>query len=487
MNREKWDSRVAFLFAAIGSAVGLGNIWRFPYICYQNGGGAFLIPYLVALFTAGIPFMILEYGLGHMMIGSSPLSFSKINKRWEWVGWFALLVGFFVVVYYAVVMSWCFAYLFYSFNLSWGTDTQTFFFKKFLQISPHLSQIGNARLPIIYGLVLVWGLIFLCIFKGPKSVGKVVMITVPLPLILIAILVIRGLTLPGALKGISFYLTPNFKALSNPDVWLAAYSQIFFSLSLGFGILIAYASYLPKKADIVNNAYITSLANCGTSFFAGFAVFSTLGYLSFINNVPVEEVVKSGPGLAFVVFPEVLSKLPFAPSLFAVVFFILLLTLGIDSAFSLVEAVVAGKMDKWRFSRKQGNALVCGFAFVLGIIFTTNAGLYWLDIVDHFLTNFGLVAIGLIQCIVVGYFFGAERLREYINIDSDFKVGRWWNIFIKIITPGILIILLIQKLIERFRVSYEGYPQWALFLGGWLILILITIISIILSIIKRKD
>ena len=305
--RDRWSSRKVFLLASIGSAVGLGNVWRFSYVCYQNGGGAFLIPYFVALFTAGIPLMILEYAIGQMMNGAAPVSFARIKQRYEWIGWWSLLIGFVVMTYYTVIMSWCFSYLLYSLKLSWGNSAQDFFFNNFLALSSGHGNLGGIRWPILGGLIIVWLSIFFCIIKGAKSVGKVVLITVPLPVICLVILVIRGITLPGAMEGLKFYLTPDFKMLLKPDVWLAAYSQIFFSLSLGFGVLIAYASYLPKKSDVVNNAFITGLADAGISFFAGFAVFSTLGYLACATGVGVEDVVTAGPGLAFVTYPTIIS------------------------------------------------------------------------------------------------------------------------------------------------------------------------------------
>lgn len=485
-----WQRRSSFILAAIGSAVGLGNVWRFPYICYQNGGGAFLIPYFVALFTTGIPLMILEFGLGHMMQGSAPKSFCQVKKRAEWVGWWAIMVGFFITTYYAVIMSWCFSYLVHSLKLSWGDSAETFFKEGFLHLSSGPGSVGGIRWPILLGLLLTWIFIYLCISKGTRSVGKVVLITVPLPVMLLAILVVRGITLPGAIEGLRFYLTPNFSALKDPKVWLAAYSQIFFSLSLGFGVLIAYASYLPRKSDIVNNAFITSLANCGTSFFAGFAVFSTLGYLALATNKGVGDVVSGaeGLGLAFVTYPTVIRLLPFAASIFGILFFLMLLTLGIDSAFSLVEAAVAGGMDRWGLNRRRANLLFCSVAFLLGIIFTTKGGLHWLDIVDHFLNNFGLVPVCLAECLVIGYLFGPLKLRSYANKNSDFSIRGWWDILIRFVSPLILLGLLGKVVWEKIRIPYgEGnYPNWALGVGGWGVVGLVLVLAIIFMFIKRR-
>ncbi len=484
--RDRWSSRKVFLLASIGSAVGLGNVWRFSYVCYQNGGGAFLIPYFVALFTAGIPLMILEYAIGQMMNGAAPESFAKIRKKYEWIGWWALLIGFVVMTYYTVIMSWCFSYLIYSLKLSWGSSAQDFFFNNFLGLSSGHGDLGGIRWPIFLGLIFVWVSIFFCVIKGTKSVGKVVLITVPLPIICLVLLVIRGVTLPGAMEGLKFYLNPDFKVLLKPDVWLAAYSQIFFSLSLGFGVLIAYASYLPKKSDVVNNAFITGLADAGISFFAGFAVFSTLGYLACTTGVGVDKVVAAGPGLAFVTYPTIISLLPFGAAFFGVLFFIMLLTLGIDSAFSLVEAVVAGGMEKWGISRWKVNFIVCATAFFLGIIFTTRAGLYWLDVVDHFITTFGLVAVGLAECLIIGYVLGAERIRRYVNEHSDFSIGKWWNIIIKFITPSILAVLILKNLWNEIKIPYEKYPGWVLFAGGWGIVVLVVIGAYLLMKVKTK-
>ncbi len=480
VSRDRWMNRAAFTMAAIGSAVGLGNVWRFPFVAYQNGGGAFLIPYLVALLTAGIPLMILEYGLGQKMQGSAPYSFAKVGKRWEWLGWWAILVGFIIVVYYAVVMAWCWNYLYYSVSLSWKGEAQDFFYHRFLRLTEGPGKLGGIRWPVVLGLTLTWVSIIWIVRHGVRRVGKVVMITVPMPVILLALFVVRGLTLPGAMEGVKYYLTPDFSKLLEPRVWLAAYGQIFFSLSLGFGILIAYASYLPRRSDVNNNALITSFANCGTSYFAGFAVFSILGYFAQATGMGVQKVVAGGPGLAFVTYPEAISLLPGVPSLFGVLFFLTLLTLGIDSAFSLVEAAVAAIRDKWNLSQSRATWIVSVPAFALGLIFTTGAGLYWLDIVDHFVNNFGLAAVGFMEAVVIAYLFGAERFRNYVNRHSEVKIGRWWNLCVKFLTPLLLGAIILWSLIEELKKPYGGYPHWALTVGGWLVVILAVNLGVLL-------
>ncbi len=484
--RERWRGRPYFLMAAIGSAVGLGNIWRFPYIAYANGGGAFLIPYFVALLTTGIPLMILEYGLGVKMQGAPHVSFSKIKRGLEWVGWWSILAAFVIITYYAVVMAWCWNYLYHSFTLAWGGDAKGFFFTKVLQLSGGTAELGGIPMGVFWGLLLTWVVVYLIIYKGIGRVAKVVMVTVPLPIMLIAILVIRGITLPGAVDGLNFYLTPDFSKLLEPKVWLAAYGQIFFSLSLAMGIMVVYSSYLPKNSDVTNNAFITSFANCGTSFFAGFAIFSTLGYLAHVSGVDISKVAGAGPGLAFVIIPTAISKLPFAAAFFGVVFFLTLLALAVDSLFSLVEANVTAVMDKWGFRRSRVTFIVCLVAFLIGLLFASRGGLYWLDIVDHWINNYGLTAIGLAEVIVIGFVFGTKPFREFINSVSEVKVGVWWDIMIKVVTPIILGVTLITSLYGEFSKAYEGYPTWALIIGGWAIVVVIIVLSFILMRVKGR-
>lgn len=483
--RDRWGSRTSFVLASIGSAIGLGNVWRFPYICYANGGGAFLVAWLVALFTAGIPLMILEFGLGHKMQGAASEAFYKVNKKFEWFGWMAILVGFFIVCYYAVIMSYCFNYGIHSFTLAWGENTAKFF-EKTIGLTQSPFEMGGFKKYIFLGLLTSWIFIVLSVWKGVKTVGKVVYATVIIPWILIIVFIIRGVTLPGAVDGLIFYLKPEFAKLLKPGVWLAAYTQVFFSLSVGFGIMIAYSSFLPRKSDIVNNAFIISMANCATSFLAGFAIFGALGYYANLLGKPVADVVTAGPGLAFVTYPHIISNLPFWQPLFGVLFFLMLLTLGIDSAFSLVEAVAAGVRDKWKLSHLTTNLSVGAIALILGIPLTFGAGLLWLDIVDNFINKFGLSLICLGECILIGWVFGSGKIREYVNSLSEFSIGKWWDFFIRFITPIVLLFLIIMELKDRIISSYEGYPRLAEFLGGWLVIILLPIIGIILMLVKRR-
>ena len=484
--RDRWPTRTAFVFAAIGSAAGLGNVWRFPYLAYKYGGGAFLVPYLVALFVTGIPLLILEFALGQKIQRGAVDAFAAIKRKFSGVGWWAIISSFIIISYYVVVMSWCLIYLVASFGVKWGVDTQDYFYNKVLHISPSINSIGGINWILIIALFAAWFLIYLCIYKGVKSISKVIIFMVPLPIILIMILIIRAVSLPGAGTGILYYLKPSLSALLDTEVWIAAFSQIFFTLSLGMGIMIAYASYERKKADVSKNAVITSIVDAGISIIAGFAIFAILGYMATMQGVTVPEVVSSGLSLAFVAFPKALNLIPIA-SFFSVIFFLTLVSLAIDSAFSSVEAISTVITDKIKKAKIQVvAAVICFIGFLAGIIYATGAGLYFLDIIDHFITNFSLISIGILECVIVGWVFGAKKIRIFFNTVSDFKIGVWWDISIKFITPIVLIIILVVQLVKELKIPYEGYPMWAIYIG-WLVVILPLIIAFLIKQKKVKS
>ncbi|RJP19147.1 MAG: sodium-dependent transporter [Candidatus Abyssobacteria bacterium SURF_5] len=472
MTTERWSSRTTFVLAAVGSAVGLGNLWRFPYVVYDSGGAVFLIPWLIALLTAGLPLLILEMAVGcwgrdHWDVSGAPSSFGKLHPGWSWIGWGTLANAFIIVCYYAIVMAWAYVYLAKSFRLGWGNDAEAYFFKDVLRLSSGPGSLGGIVPVVMLGALIAWLSIYFAIFKGTKLVGKIVMWTVPLPIMLIIIFIIRGLTLPGSFEGLAFYLRPEWGKLLEPNVWLSAYSQVFFSLTLAFGVMPVYASYLPKNSDINANALWVTALDAAISFTAGFAVFTVLGFLAMQKGVSVSEVVASGPGLAFVTYPTAISLMPFMANLFGVLFFLMLLTLAIDSAFSLVEGVVAGFRDFLPWRHETMSFIACFIALVGGWLYMTQAGLYWLDVVDRYINYFGLTLFGLFECIAIGWLFGADKMRRYINSVSQVAIGRWWDVCIKFITPAALLTIIVSVLIESLRAPYENYPQWVLLIGGW--------------------
>ncbi len=472
-HRPQWKTHLGFLLAAVGSAIGLGNIWRFPYLCYKNGGGAFLIPYFVALAVVGIPLMILEIGLGHRMRGSAPASYATISRRWEWVGWWQLLfVMFGIMLYYSVVISWCLNYFFYSFNLSWGDDPNAFFFSKFLMRTDSPFDVGDIRTPILFGLAAVWFLswfiVFLGVQKGLERANKFFM---PLLFVLVGIIVFWSVRLPGAKDGLAVYLRPNFNRLAEVGVWIDAFSQIFFTLSIGFGIMIAYASYLPRKSEIVRDSIAISLTNCIFSVFVGLGVFAVLGYMALKTGRPIDQVVTKEIGLAFVAFPKAISLLPSLARIFGMLFFASLVIAGLSSAISIIEAFTAGVVDKFHYSRGAVVSVLCTAGFAGSIIFTTQGGLFWIDIVDHFVNQYGLVLAGLFECIIVGWVYKSKKLRDHIDHASTTKISFWWDYAIKVVIPAVLVVLLVNSLIREFAAPYGDYPVLSLVLLGrdWLL------------------
>jgi len=482
IERPQWRTNFGFLFAAIGSAVGLGNIWRFPYIAYENGGGAFLIPYIVALITAGIPILMLEFALGHKKKASSPQAFAKIDSKWEWLGWWSVtFVMFGIVAYYIVVIGWCLNFFIFSFTQMWGPDPNDFFFNSFLKMSSGTWDLQGINIAVALAVSLVWIINWSITYRGIENgIERAVKFMMPVLFLITIIIILWSLSLEGAGKGISLYLTPNFSAIMKLDVWIAAYGQIFFSLSLGFGIMIAYASYLPQNANICKNSIIVACSNSFYEVFAGIGVFSILGYMAVQQGVSIAETVESGIGLAFVAYPKAISLLPFG-EIFGLLFFFLLAIAGISSSISIIEAFSSAIIDKFGADRKKVVSTVCLIGFCGSILFTSHAGLYWLDIVDHFLNQYGLVTVGIVEAFIVGWLYRTERLKMHLVTQLgmsgtrhkifEYIVLQMWKYCIKFITPVALGIAIVNSLIQEFSEPYGGYPlSGILILGvGWLL------------------
>ena len=483
-NRSTWKSNLGFLAAAIGSAIGLGNIWRFSYMAHEHGGGAFLVPYLTALLVAGIPIMLLEYGIGHREKGSSPLALARINRRFEGLGWWMPVVALFgIMLYYAVVIGWCFNYLYFSLTLAWGDDPQAFFFSQFLQLSDSAAEPGGLRPPILLTTALVWLICWAICYRDIRhGIEKATKLFIPLLVVLTVILVAWALTLEGARAGIvNHYLTPDWSKINfltaDPEaraaagrVWAAAFGQIFFTLSLGFGIMITYASYLPRETNLAKNAVITAVANCSYSIFAGLAVFGIVGFMAHSQQVEFAEAIKGGPQLAFVVYPQAISLLPDFNVLFGVLFFLVLILAGLTSGVSLIEAFSCALTDKFDWPRKAVVSAICVLGLLGSLIFTSRGGLYFLDIADHFITNYGLVLGGLLQCLIIGWYVGPEKLRRHISRLGS-RVPVLWNLFIRWLTPVVLATLLLLAAYGDLTTNYGGYDTRHLLLygAGWLL------------------
>lgn len=487
-NRPQWGTRIGFILAAAGSAIGLGNIWRFPAVAYENGGGAFFFPYLFALLTAGIPILIMEFAIGHKYRSSAPGSLGKINRKFAGIGWWQLAISFVISVYYAAVIAWALSYAIFSLNLSWGEDTESFLFGSYLKLAETPGQLGGLVPGVLIPLIIVWLATLFILYKGvKKGIEAANKFMLPLLFVLFTILVIRALTLDGAAAGLDAFFKPNWDSIWNGKVWIAAYSQIFFSLSIGFAIMITYSSYLDKKSDITNNAFITGFANSGFELLAGIGVFSILGFMAAQQGVGVNEVVSGGVGLAFVVFPQIINQLPALNGLFGFLFFASLVLAGFTSMISIVETFVAGVQEKFGITRTKSVLIGGGLAAIISILFSSRGGLYFLDVVDYFINNFGVALAGLIEVIAIAWIARQLKdLQNHANEISDMKLGVWWRICLGVITPIVLGYMMFDNLKTNLMENYGGYATWFVSVYGWAVVVIAIVVGIIFASIRSK-
>ena len=466
--RGAFSSRKVFILAAIGSAVGLGNIWRFPYVAYENGGGAFIIPYLVALLTAGLPFLLLDYGLGHRYRGSAPLSFRRAHPAAEGLGWWQVAICFVIAVYYAAVIAWAARYTLFSFDKAWGDDPEGFLFGSYLQAGDPgvgLDFVTGVTVP----LVLVWVAVLVIMALGvQKGIGATAMFFIPVLFVAFLALVVVALTLDGAAVGLDALFTPNWDALTETSVWVAAFGQIFFSLSVGFGIMITYASYVGRRSDMTGSGLVVGFANSGFELLAGIGVFAALGFMATAAGTSVDKVATDGLGLAFVAFPAIISEAP-AGALIGVLFFGSLVIAGLTSLVSVIEVVISAVRDKFEMSRVGASMAVGVPAAVISIVLLgTTTGVYVLDIVDHFINRFGILLVAVVSMLAMSWVFRkTSLLRTHLNRDGSVQIGVWWQWLIGLFAPAALTFILVKEVMADIETPYEGYPTWMLNSLGW--------------------
>lgn len=486
--RENWSGRSAFIIAAIGSAVGLGNIWRFPYVAYDNGGGAFMVPYLIALFTAGIPLLFLDYAVGHKYRSAPPRAYKKMIKSAQFVGWWQTLVSFVIAIYYAAVVVWAGSYMLFSFGQKWGEDTTNFFVSDFIH---HTGDLSTQFVPQMFtGLVIVWALSFLIMAGGiRKGVEVANKICIPLLMVLFGIMVFKAVNLPGASIGLNAFFEPNWERMQDPSVWLAAYGHVFFSLSVGFGIMVTYASYLKKNTNLTGAGMVVGFANSSFELFAGIGIFAAIGFMAQATGQDVAEVASGGVGLAFFVFPKIISTMGSAGDFVGFLFFGSLVVAGISSLVSILEVPISSFQDKFDWTRRKAVTVIVGIAALISIsAFSTGSSLILVDVIDHFANNIGIVAGGLMSIIWVTWFNRRKipGLLEHINRVSSIKLGGVWVFMLTVITPTVLFITLGMKLIGLVQEPYEGYSTAILLLFGWGVVVFFALGATVLSSMRGK-
>lgn len=486
--RETFAGRKAFILAAIGSAVGLGNIWRFPYTTYENGGGAFMIPYLIALLTAGIPLLFLDYAIGHRHRGGAPLSYRRFNKHFETFGWWQVMVNVIIGIYYAVVLGWAATYTYFSVSKAWGEKPIDFFVGEFLKMGDITQGVSFEFVGMVVGpLIAVWIVALLVLALGvQKGIAKSSSILMPVLVVMFVILVVYSLTLPGAAKGLDALFTPNWEKLSDPSVWIAAYGQIFFSLSICFGIMITYASYLKKDSDLTGSGLVVGFANSGFEILAGVGVFAALGFMATAAGQEVSEVAKGGIGLAFFAFPTIINQAPFG-EIVGVLFFGSLTFAALTSFISVIEVIISAVQDKLNLGRVKSTLVVCIPMMIVSVIlFGTTTGLPMLDVLDKFVNYFGIVAVAFVSLVAIVANEKLGLLGNHLNETSSFKVGFIWRLCI-VLTTGILAFMLLSEGAKVFTEGYEGYPSWFVNTFGWGMSISLVVVSFLLSRLKWKN
>ncbi len=484
--RGAFSGRTAFIFAAVGSAVGLGNIWRFPYTAYENGGGAFMIPYLIALLTAGIPLLFVDYAIGHRWRSSAPLAWRRLNHKSEAVGWWQVMICVVIAMYYAAILAWSLWYFIFSFTQKWGSDPDAFFGEFTQAVAPDAATIGFDFVPaILAAMIAVWiaciGVLALGVQGG---IARSSSIFIPLLIVMFLVLVVQAVMLPGATQGLDALFTPNWSALTDGTVWVAAYGQIFFSLSVAFGIMLTYASYLKKKTDLTGSGLVVGFANSGFELLAGIGVFAALGFMAAAKGLPVGEVATGGIGLAFIAFPAIISEAPFG-TLIGILFFGSLALAGFTSMISILEVVIAAVQDKLGLGRVKATlAVSVPMAIASTLAFSTTTGLNLLDVSDKFANSFGIVGAALVGTFLLAFVVRAiPTLRDHLNMFGTIKVGDLWFVTVSAVAPLILLVTLVLDATEIFKSGYGGMPSWFINTFGWGMAGSLVVISILMSLI----
>jgi len=501
--REKWRSKTEFLLSVAGGSIGLGNVWRFPYLAFKNGGGAFLIPYIIFVICGGIPIFFYEVAIGQYLSEGGITSWMRLAPITGGIGYASSVIVALLNIYYIVILAWAIFYLFQSLTspeLPWAScghvwnticcsdfipnknesfnynntfldisnctkiesPEQQYWQRRVLGLSKGLSDVGSIRWELALCLLVAWVVCYFCIWKGVKSSGKVVYFTATFPFLMLIVFVIRGVTLDGAMDGIKFYLTPNMTKLSEAQVWVDAGTQVFFSYTICLGAMISLGSYNEFNNNCLKDCIMLSILNSTTSFISGFAVFSVLGFMSKQQGRKIQEVASSGPGLAFITYPKAITMMP-GSQLWAVLFFVMILLLGLDSQFVDTEGFITSVTDLFPKLRKETNRKifigVTGFlSYLIALSMVTNGGMYVFQLFDNYAASgFCLLWVAFFESIAISFIYGSERMMQNITR----MIGYRPNIIIKYVlmfgTPLVTSTIFIFSLLKFESPTYNEY------------------------------
>ena len=473
-DKNEWGSNLSFVLAMVGSAVGLGNIWRYPYVLYSNGGGAFYIPYIVAILLMGIPFLILEYGVGYNFKSSFPKAIRKINSKYEFLGWALPVSVFIIMIYYSCILGWDGIYVILSFFKGWGADPNTYFATGLLQSQETISGI-TTFLPIVAtSMIISWLIVWFISHKDlEEGLGKISKILVPLLFVIMIVIVAFSLTLPGAMIGLNELFSPDWSLLLNFNIWMAAFGQIIFSLSLGMSIAFTYASYTGEEADLITNTLSIAFANCAFENFCALGVFSILGYMSMQSGTAVADLVTQGTGLVFVAYPTVLNVLGQYALIIGPLFFITVYLAGITSILSTIEPLAFSIQNKFTWSRKKTMTVLCLIGASISMMYATAYGGTLLGYVDAYINQIAILLGVLIECNVFAWTFNCEKLIPGLNeCSKTIKLGKWWLYIVKYILPLFIGIVWIGGIYDVISTGSSG--QLMVFANLTVILIVLT-------------
>ena len=446
------------------------------------GGGSFFIPYLIAIAIMGIPFLILEYGVGFTFKESFSNIMKKINPKFEVIAWILVLFVFIVTIYYMVILSWDLVYLGSSFTFSWGTDAANYFVST-VGGSSNLSNASFLLIPTTIGVILLWVVLWFIAHRNvDKGIGKVSKILIPSLFVIMGFIIVYALTLPGAGIGINTLLTPDWSKLTDVNIWLAAFAQIIFSLSMGQAIALTYASYLPENSKLINNVLIVVASNSLFEICTAFGVFSILGYMSFTNGTPMVQLITEGTGLIFIVFPMIFNIMGPIGRIIAPLLFLAILFAGITSALGFLEPMLNTTAVKLGWSRKKTATVLSIIGCIFSLILTSGISSYLVGIIDSFVNEFGILILIGIQCIIFAWFYGVDKFMPALNGLSIINVGKTWKFIIKYLLPLVLVVMWVVGIIQLFSTAKTFE-----IIVDLIIIVLVMAFAIVLTKVKPAD
>ncbi|XP_063907694.1 sodium- and chloride-dependent GABA transporter ine-like isoform X2 [Zophobas morio] len=506
--RQTWSNKLQFVLACVGYSVGLGSVWRFPYLCYKSGGGVFLIPYIIIMIVCGVPMLYMELAVGQYT-GRGPIgALGHLCPLLKGTGLGSVVISFLMSTYYSVIIAYGIYYFFTSFkpkqpwedcshrwndeecwipsksaaNVSKPQSSQTpaeqFYDKKVLQIGNGIEDFDSLRWELVACLICAWVLVYFAIWKSIKSSAKVRYFTATLPFLLIIVFLAKSLTLEGADKGMRYFFRPKFELLLDAKVWVNAAAQTFNSMGIAFGSMISFASYSKYNNNILHDTLAVSFVNAITSLLVGIFAFATIGNIALEQGTSIEAVIDDGPGLIFVVYPQAMAKMP-AAQLWAVLFFFMLICLALNSQFAIVEVVVTSIQDGFPAWIKKNLVcheilvlIICVVSLICGLPNVTQGGIYFFQLIDHYAASISIMYLAFFEVVAIAWFYGVRRLSKNVNTMTGRPPSVYFKFCWMVATPLMIFSVWVFCMIDYESPTYNNgeyhYPTWAIVIG-WVI------------------